>query len=466
MSASNHNGMREPEACKLFIGQVPRTWTEKDLRPIFDVYGEIHDLTILHDKFSGQHKGCAFLTYYEKDAAITAQDELHEKKTLPGSNNPMQVKPAVSETKTEDRKLFVGMLARKISEEDLKVMFSPYGTIEELTVLRSPDSTSKGCAFIKYANRLQAQSAIRAMHNSQTMEGCSSPLVVKIADTEKDKLQKRMQSMASNLVGLGMSMGQIGMGAGLCNGTNQLHQSTYYQQLLTQMALPNTQQLATLVNNPNLLNASALPATMSQLQLAAAMASQQQQQQIPSQQQQAQQQQQSSSSLFSSPGSVAPMPNSSFSTTPTSNNMVNGSLGNLQNSLSSASQLSGLHSAAGLANMSSLASSFPQMYSGLHRHSNNTQPQKEGPEGANLFIYHLPPEFTDADLMQTFMPFGNVISAKVFIDKPTVLSKCFGFVSYDNPLSAQAAINAMHGFNIGSKRLKVQLKRPKEQKAY
>lgn len=47
-----------------------------------------------------------------------------------------------------------------------------------------------------------------------------------------------------------------------------------------------------------------------------------------------------------------------------------------------------------------------------------------------MYIYflfsHSIAEYNDADLVGLFMPFGNVISAKVFIDKNSNLSKCFG----------------------------------------
>eukprot|EP00300_Choanocystis_sp_HF-7_P013930 c18507_g1_i1.p1 GENE.c18507_g1_i1~~c18507_g1_i1.p1 ORF type:complete len:273 (+),score=38.80 c18507_g1_i1:417-1235(+) len=87
--------------------------------------------------------------------------------------------------------------------------------------------------------------------------------------------------------------------------------------------------------------------------------------------------------------------------------------------------------------------------------------QTEGPPNCNLFIYHLPPEFTDPDLALAFSTFGHLLSAKVFVDKSTGTSKGFGFVSYDNPESAQYAIQAMNGFQIGAKRLKVQIKKPR-----
>lgn len=49
----------------------------------------------------------------------------------------------------EDRKLFIGMISKKCTENDIRVMFSSFGQIEECRILRGPDGLSRGgCRFL------------------------------------------------------------------------------------------------------------------------------------------------------------------------------------------------------------------------------------------------------------------------------------------------------------------------------
>ncbi|XP_075569386.1 CUGBP Elav-like family member 1 isoform X10 [Pelecanus crispus] len=434
----DHPDQPDLDAIKMFVGQVPRTWCEKDLRELFEQYGAVYEINVLRDRSQNppQSKGCCFVTFYTRKAALEAQNALHNMKILPGMHHPIQMKPADSEKSNavEDRKLFIGMISKKCNENDIRVMFSPFGQIEECRILRGPDGLSRGCAFVTFTTRAMAQTAIKAMHQAQTMEGCSSPIVVKFADTQKDKEQKRIAQQ------LQQQMQQISAASvwGNLAGLNTLGPQylALYLQLLQQTAAASSGNLNTL-------------------------------------------------------SSLHPMGGSSPSSSSSSSVNPMASLGALQtlagataglnvSSLAGMAALNGGLGSGGLSNgTGSTMEALTQAYSGIQQYAAAALPtlynqslltqqsigaagsQKEGPEGANLFIYHLPQEFGDQDLLQMFMPFGNVVSAKVFIDKQTNLSKCFGFVSYDNPVSAQAAIQSMNGFQIGMKRLKVQLKRSK-----
>ncbi|XP_034719647.1 CUGBP Elav-like family member 2 isoform X12 [Etheostoma cragini] len=479
--ALEHSDQPDPDAIKMFVGQIPRSWSEKELKELFEPYGAVYQINILRDRSQNppQSKGCCFVTFYTRKAALEAQNALHNIKTLTGMHHPIQMKPADSEKSNavEDRKLFIGMVSKKCNENDIRVMFSAFGQIEECRILRGPDGLSRGCAFVTFSTRAMAQNAIKAMHQSQTMEGCSSPIVVKFADTQKDKEQRRLQQQLAqqmqqlnsattwgSLTGLGGLTPQYLALLQQATSSSNLGAFSGIQQMAGMSAL-QLQNLATLAAAAAAAQNSASPNTANPLSTNAA----------------------SLGALASPAAGTTASSNASAMNSLTSLGTLQGLAGAtvglnninaLAGSVNSMAALNGGLGGAGLTNgTAGTMDALTQAYSGIQQYAAAALPtlysqsllqqqgaagsQKEGPEGANLFIYHLPQEFGDQDILQMFMPFGNVVSAKVFIDKQTNLSKCFGFVSYDNPVSAQAAIQAMNGFQIGMKRLKVQLKRSK-----
>lgn len=64
-----------------------------------------------------------------------------------------------------ENKLFIGMLPKTINEEDLHDMFIPYGDIREVHIIRGPEGSSKGCAFVKFVDREAAMVAIEDMND-------------------------------------------------------------------------------------------------------------------------------------------------------------------------------------------------------------------------------------------------------------------------------------------------------------
>eukprot|EP00388_Colpodella_angusta_P043145 GDKK01058586.1.p1 GENE.GDKK01058586.1~~GDKK01058586.1.p1 ORF type:complete len:422 (+),score=129.91 GDKK01058586.1:70-1335(+) len=98
------------------------------------------------------------------------------------------------------------------------------------------------------------------------------------------------------------------------------------------------------------------------------------------------------------------------------------------------------------------------MNSNNTNNNNNNNRSVFGPVGANLFIFHIPNEWTDQDLYTQFVQYGEILSARIQKD-PSGRNKGFGFVSYHNGESAHRAISMMDGRQVCGKWLKVQHKK-------
>ncbi|NWZ86315.1 CELF3 protein, partial [Poecile atricapillus] len=390
--------------------------------------------------------GCAFLTYCARDSALKAQSALHEQKTLPGMNRPIQVKPADSEGRGEDRKLFVGMLGKQQSEDDVRRLFEPFGQIEECTILRGPDGASKGCAFVKYGSHAEAQAAINSLHGSQTMPGASSSLVVKFADTDKERTLRRMHQMAGQL-GIFNPM-TIQFGA----------YGAYTQAIMQQQAALMAAAQGTCLN-PMAAIAAAQMQQMAAFNVSGLVAAPL----TPS------------SGTSTPPGiSTAPVPSiatpigvNGFSPLPPQTNGQPASETIYTNGIhpypaQSPTVADPLQQA--YAGMQHYAAAYPTAYAPISQAFPQQAPliPQQQREGEGWGSPHVGPVAPRCPL-RDFSAWAEARQLPVMcvVTSPRVPSPP-GFVSFDNPTSAQAAIQAMNGFQIGMKRLKVQLKRPKD----
>lgn len=79
-----------------------------------------------------------------------------------------------------------------------------------------------------------------------------------------------------------------------------------------------------------------------------------------------------------------------------------------------------------------------------------------------LYVGNLSFSVTDDELQQAFTSFGNVLSARVVMDKMSGRSKGFGFVEIEEDSSADEAISKMDGQTIAGRPVRVSEAKPQE----
>ncbi|OMO82161.1 hypothetical protein COLO4_23202 [Corchorus olitorius] len=177
------------------------------IRSLFQEHGNVVEVIHPKDKKTGERHGYCFVkyaTFEEAGRAITALDSRY---TFPGEPTTIKVRFADGE---KDRvvgllpdKLYVGCLNRQASKREVEEIFSHYGHVQDVFIVRDEHREHRGCGFVQFSHRDMAVGAIKGLNGIFTMKGCDQPLIVRFANPKRPRNGEPRGSYGFNSMNLG-----------------------------------------------------------------------------------------------------------------------------------------------------------------------------------------------------------------------------------------------------------------------
>ncbi|KRZ23279.1 Heterogeneous nuclear ribonucleoprotein Q [Trichinella pseudospiralis] len=211
---------------RLFVGNIPKSKGKEDIMEEFSKVSGVQNITDVimysnpNDPVNKKNRGFCFLEFADHKSASQAKRRLGSSRFRPWM---MELVVEWAETQDDVDKetmskvkiLYLRPLKDSVSEEELRVKFSQYGTVERVKRI-------KDYAFVHFAEREQAEKAIEAM-KGQEFDGV--PCEVSFAKpTDRKRKDVRIGSSGVGIggggVGGGSGTGSIGAGIGPGGRTN------------------------------------------------------------------------------------------------------------------------------------------------------------------------------------------------------------------------------------------------------
>lgn len=183
-----------PTNLNLFVNYLPQEANDDALRAMFAQYGEVESCKVMIDLATGQSRCFGFVKF---NSAKEAQASVHALNGYKWGTKTLVVKYAnatnTTALGTPSNHVYVKGIPLVMSNDQLRALFAPYGTVNECKILIDPQTQlSRGMGFIKYATQQEADNSINAL-NGQVLPGTVKPIIVKYADTEEERQNRRVK---------------------------------------------------------------------------------------------------------------------------------------------------------------------------------------------------------------------------------------------------------------------------------
>ncbi|KAL8158834.1 hypothetical protein V2J09_000371, partial [Rumex salicifolius] len=202
---------------KLFIGNLPKTWKEADLRKVVTEVGPgVTTIEFLKDPQNpSRNRGFSFVEYYNHACAEYSRQKMSSPNFKLANNSPIvswaDSKNAESSSTSQVKALYVKNLPKNITQEKLQEAFGRHGKISKVVLPSAkPGHENSRFGFVHYVDK---SSAMKALKHSERHEIDGRLLECSLAKPQTE--QKASVSHSSENRGLIPSyLPQMGYGMG------------------------------------------------------------------------------------------------------------------------------------------------------------------------------------------------------------------------------------------------------------
>lgn len=156
----------------IYVGNLPWTITEDEIRSLLSSYGEVGEINIIQNKETGRSKGYGFIEVEDAETVIgdlngkeyggrslkvssALQKEKRSFQPRQNANNSPYASSSYREAGGEfsNTKVYVGNLPWDVTREELQKLFSAYGEVKAVQLPQDPETgRPKGFGFIDVDN--------------------------------------------------------------------------------------------------------------------------------------------------------------------------------------------------------------------------------------------------------------------------------------------------------------------------